>query len=546
MSNLVSVGEWVDLPEVKVGSIIDVFENERKVIDNTDGDLILEGPFGSRQSLSSIYEQNGDDFYGDSHEVYVHREPEEALPWQTPVGSVYSARNDIIARFAKPSDSTASLKSDLEARFGARNVVNKPFNPAAVFGAPKAMVDATADLRARLASMANQAQTASSRPDHANSSFSQLDGINRRIDSLDRDLDGYLRATGSVESRIEDVASQASEIHGRYYGLEHRIDKLELHQKVTTDLNSQPTQNEVATKAQGGNSMLKNILGNFTNLFGKVEKQFALSPIGLAVRSEPKNPFSGYVAYDAKTNTITDVQDLVITSDVPAFKLPVTPDQVKAGDIVLNDGKYQYVVETNDDYVTTVCPSAKARGSVLPVRNMFLNKSFYVVVKTLDVAQQGGFNPALLLAMGDGDKSKLLPFLLMSGGIGQAQAGQIDPMTMMLLSDGADDILPFILMQQGGVTPQGFNPLMLLLMGDKGGSSKDKLLPFLMMGQGGAAGLQGMLPFLLMGEGKTDMKDLIMMQAMGGQNLFGNLFGGQTAPVAPQDTVVKASHKGEK
>lgn len=279
---------------------------------------------------------------------------------------------------------------------------------------------------------------------------------------------------------------------------------------------------------QGGKGTMKNLFGAFKNQFGKVEGRFAFSIAtgGLAIRKGHTNEF---VAFNAETGTITEVTGLTLDFNVPAFKLPVEASQVKKGQIVLNGTDYGYVTNVADGYLEVVIPEKNVRGSVLPTTNVIMGgKAFYTVVQTLDAAGEGGFNPMLLMAMGDGKKDDLLPFLLMSGGLGGAQAaGQIDPMMLMMLQDSADDLLPLMLMQQGGALGEGFNPLMFLMMSDKKGGKGgkfDDLLPLMMMQQGGAAagGINPMM-LMMMGDGGGDMKDLLMMQALGGQgfNLFG-------------------------
>lgn len=247
-------------------------------------------------------------------------------------------------------------------------------------------------------------------------------------------------------------------------------------------------QEKFAAKSASKNKGVNGLLNGFKGLFGKVEGRFAFSIAtgGLAIKKSDGT----FVSY--KDGILTDVTGLTLDFNVPAFKLPVAASEIKAGDIVLNNGNFGYVVNAADGYVETIVPEKGSKGSVLPVTNALLGQSFYTVVRTLDAAGNGGFDPMLLLALGDGNKEDLLPLLLMGGGFGGngAQAGAIDPMTLMLLQDKTDDLLPLILLQQGGLGGAGFNPLFLLLGDDKG--SKSDLLPFLLMQQGG--GLFGQTP----------------------------------------------------
>lgn len=251
-------------------------------------------------------------------------------------------------------------------------------------------------------------------------------------------------------------------------------------QKSQEVANRNNLQEKFAAKSASKQKGFGSIVNNFKGLFGKVEGLFAFSPLtgGLAIKKKD----GGLVAY--KDGGLTDVSGLSLDFNVPAFKLPVAAKDVKAGDVVLHNGEAAYVIGVNDDYLETIVPEKASKGSVLPVKNILFGQSFYVVVKTLDAAGNGGFDPMLLLALGDGNKDDLLPLLLMGGGLGgNGQAGAIDPMTLMLLQDKTDDLLPLILMQQGGLAGQGFNPLFFLLGEDKG--SKSDLLPLLLMQQGG-------------------------------------------------------------
>lgn len=82
------------------------------------------------------------------------------------------------------------------------------------------------------------------------------------------------------------------------------------------------------------------------------------------------------------------------------------------------------------------------------------------------------------------------------------------------------------------------NPMMLMMMSGK--DDKDSLLPLMMMTQnGGAVGMNPMMLMLLAdkGEGSSSMKDMLMLSAISGNNMFGNMFGQpvQPSPAQPVD-----------
>jgi hypothetical protein len=366
------------------------------------------------------------------------------------------------------------------------------------------------------------------------------------VNSLGYEIGSLDDRVSDVAHEIESVADVAYDAQDAAYEAINRVAAIEQKQKaeaLKVDIQNQLNQklaqakqqadvqaqlnaklNQKSNKTIGGNGTMKNLFGAFKNQFGKVEGKFAFSITtgGLALR---KGISQNFVAFEPATRTITDVTGLTLDFNVPAFKLPTAADEVKVGDIVLNGADFGYVTKVNDGYVEVVVPEKNANGSVLPTTNPIFGKAFYTVVKTLDAAGQGGFNPALLLALGDGNKDELVKIMALTGGFGGAQGGAIDPTMLMLLGDNMDDLLPLMLMQQGGVASQGFNPLMLLAMKD--GGSKDKLLPLMMMQQGG--GNFNPMMMLALGDGELDLTTLALMGGFNGQ---GGLFGG--APAAPQ------------
>lgn len=386
-----------------------------------------------------------------------------------------------------------------------------------------------------------------------------LDGyqqtVAEELDFLDDSVASVAVRANRNEGLVEELQEEQEEHDARISYLERKHyeeeEKLSIQREFNAGLARQKEQAELqekfnqTTKNTGGNGKMKNLLGGLKSQFGKVEGKFAFAATGgLAIR---KGISQEFVAFDKETNSITDVSGLTLDFKIPAFKLPTAVDKVKKGDIVLNGADFGYVTRVHDDFLEVIIPEKNVNGSVRPTRNALMNAAFYTVVQTMDAAGDGGFNPMLLMAMGDGNKDELVKIMAITGGFGGAQGGNggIDPMMMMMLGDNMDDLLPLLLMQQGGaVEGNGLQSMLpFLLMSDKKDGKSNDMLPLLMMSQGQQGGQAGgMNPMTMMAlAGDGDIDPMMMMAMSGGFGAQGGgLFGGQAtqAPVqqAPAST----------
>ncbi len=93
-----------------------------------------------------------------------------------------------------------------------------------------------------------------------------------------------------------------------------------------------------------------------------------------------------------------------------------------------------------------------------------------------------------------------------------------------------------VVVSLAGSLDGGINPMMLLALS---GDNNDFLLPLMMMSQnGGELGANPMLMYALVSKdgGSDSMKDLLLMSALGGNNLFGGTFGAPAEKaVAPKE-----------
>ena len=184
--------------------------------------------------------------------------------------------------------------------------------------------------------------------------------------------------------------------------------------------------------------------------FGKVPHTAELKPsiYGVAVLGFDNR----YRAYDKVNDKVMDVTGMTFDTDM-LFKIPVAVSQVRVGDVIINASNYVTVTNVHPDGTFTVVdPKASEQKIAIPAKNMF---GFDFVTKIMypfeNMVQPSDDNPFGL-----------------------------NPMTMMMLSDGADMDMSTILalsMMNGNSGMMDQNMLIpLMLMSNSKGSSKDSLI----------------------------------------------------------------------
>ena len=184
--------------------------------------------------------------------------------------------------------------------------------------------------------------------------------------------------------------------------------------------------------------------------FGKVPHTAELKPsiYGVAVLGFDNR----YRAYDKINDKVMDVTGMTFDTDM-LFKIPVAVSQVRVGDVIINASNYVTVTNVHPDGTFTVVdPKASEQKIAIPAKNMF---GFDFVTKIIypfeNMVQPSNDNPFGL-----------------------------NPMTMMMLSDGADMDMSTILalsMMNGNSGMMDQNMLIpLMLMGNSKGGSKDSLI----------------------------------------------------------------------
>ena len=183
--------------------------------------------------------------------------------------------------------------------------------------------------------------------------------------------------------------------------------------------------------------------------FGSCENDnVRLSMYGLAV----KNPNGEWVSYDAKNDTIINVDIFNFEGGKYLYKMPVALGDIKPGDLLIHNRKPVFVTDVTDG-VKAVDIAAGEKKEVMLTRNMFNYEFATKVVSLLDfmggaaaTKEQpfGNMLPLLMLEQG-GDTSDLMPLMLMQGKMDFS-----NPMMMyFLMKDKKDNMVPLFFMMNG-------------------------------------------------------------------------------------------------
>lgn len=196
-----------------------------------------------------------------------------------------------------------------------------------------------------------------------------------------------------------------------------------------------------------------NFFKNFE--FGPVKNDTVrLSPYGLAV----KNLDGSWVSYDSASDSIIDVDVFNFEGKNLIYKIPAAPHTVRAGDMIIHQGKGMYVVADvceGDTCVSVIDPRAGESKEILFTKSPF---GFTFIVKLVSLLDMSGIN-----ANPDNPFGNLWPLALM--GDKDCDAATMMAMMMMMNNEGC-----------------GFdmsNPMMMYAL--MSGDNKDMLLPMMLM-----------------------------------------------------------------
>ena len=196
-----------------------------------------------------------------------------------------------------------------------------------------------------------------------------------------------------------------------------------------------------------------NFFKNFE--FGPVKNDTVrLSPYGLAV----KNLDGSWVSYDGASDSIIDVDVFNFEGKNLIYKIPVAPHTVRAGDMIIHQGKGMYVVADvceGDTCVSVIDPRAGESKEILFTKSPF---GFTFIVKLVSLLDMSGID-----ANPDNPFGNLWPLALM--GDKDCDAATMMAMMMMMNSEGCSFDMS--------------NPMMMYAL--MSGENKDMLLPMMLM-----------------------------------------------------------------
>lgn len=196
-----------------------------------------------------------------------------------------------------------------------------------------------------------------------------------------------------------------------------------------------------------------NFFKNFE--FGPVKNDTVrLSPYGLAV----KNLDGSWVSYDSASDSIIDVDVFNFEGKNLIYKIPAAPHTVRAGDMIVHQGKGMYVVADvceGDTCVSVIDPRAGESKEILFTKSPF---GFTFIVKLVSLLDMSGINanpdnpfgnlwPLALMGDKDCDAATMMAFMMMNNSEG-CSFDMSNPMMMYALmsGDNKDMLLPMMLM----------------------------------------------------------------------------------------------------
>ncbi len=172
--------------------------------------------------------------------------------------------------------------------------------------------------------------------------------------------------------------------------------------------------------------------GLFNGMFGKIAPGMCRLSMngGIAIKTS-----NGYKTYEAGNGRLTNCDNFVFNIGEEFF-FAVPTNKVKAGDIILSNGKPKCVIEATKDRITAINYEDSTIEQILPERHIFMgNVYFYGKIVSM-------FGSNLKKGKGPG---KIMKYMMLSemmkGSDGSGGGGMMNSLIpLMLLGKGGTDI----------------------------------------------------------------------------------------------------------
>ena len=252
------------------------------------------------------------------------------------------------------------------------------------------------------------------------------------------------------------IAYHAEDIKfGIYSPMEDMCEGLTTFAEASSKIETNPDEiinkiNDYFNKEKENNEMK---FGNFD--FGPIDSSVRMSLYGMAI----KNASGTYVAYDAKNDSIMDVDILNFEgANKFMYKMPAALKTVRGGDVIIHARKPMFVQMVQKDGRLKVLDIYDGEEkTIVPAQSPF---GFDFVTKVVSLINFG-------IADKENPFGNMLPWLLLND------------------SNGKDnDALLMFAMMGDGTNSFANNPMMLYALMNKDGKSND-FFPLLLMSQGG-------------------------------------------------------------
>jgi hypothetical protein len=204
---------------------------------------------------------------------------------------------------------------------------------------------------------------------------------------------------------------------------------------------------KAAIKEKKGNDNMKGF--NFDFGFC-TNDNVKMSPYGLAIM----NTAGTYVAYDAKSDSVVDVDCFNFNGGKYMFKMPVAIKDIKKGDVVIHNKVPMFVTDVTDG-IKVVDIREGEKKEIMPATNMFGFNFVTKVVSIFDGMMNGmdannpfgNMLPFFMMDGSKGDNDAMLMFMMMQGQTGSVDMFSNPMMMYFMMKDGKNnDMLPLMMM----------------------------------------------------------------------------------------------------